>query len=84
MFKDLYHAKPPFLEGVWEGWSGSRVWDSEGKGVLSGEEAVEEGKMCRVVGRMKRVGRGWGLEVLGAMEVGWEDVEFVAGVYGVA
>jgi hypothetical protein len=26
--------------------------------------------------------KGWGLEVLSVWEAGWEDVEFVAGIYG--
>jgi hypothetical protein len=80
MFKDLYHDKPPFLEGDSELWSQSRLWDLDGKAFLDAEEK-SEGVMCRVVAKMKRDGTKWRLEVLSIWQAEWEDVEVVAGVY---
>ena len=82
-FHDLYHDNPPHLEGVFELWGQSRLWDLDGKAFLG---QLEGGKMCRVVGRMKREGYGsgaakWRMEVLSIWEAAWEDVEFVGGIY---
>lgn len=82
-FHDLYHDNPPHLQGVFELWDQRRLWDLDGKAFLTG---LEGGKMCRVVGRMKRKGHGsgpakWRMEVLSIWEAGWDDVDFVSGIY---
>lgn len=68
---DLYHDRAPYLTAT------CGLWDQS-----LGSEDDEEGTMCRVIGRMKRDGGAkWKVEVLRIWEVGWEDVEYVAGIY---
>lgn len=78
VFKDLYHDKPPHLEGDFELWSQSRLWDLDGKAFLNAEGA---GVMCRAIARMKRDGTKWRMEVLSIWKAGWEDVQAVAGIF---
>lgn len=80
ILKDLYHDKPPHLEGDYELWSQSRLWELDGKAFLNAEECAA-GVMCRVVARMKRDGKRWRLEVLSIWEARWDDVDAVAGIY---
>ena len=87
MFRDLYHDKPSSLEGTFELWQQSLLWELDGRAFL-GEKTRDGGVMCRVVGKMKREveagevgGMKWRLEVLSIWEAEWEDVEFVAGIY---
>ena len=87
MFHDLYHDRPPYLEGICELWNQSKLWELDTRSFLDAEKR-QEGVLCRVIARMKtkdgsngkRI--GWRLEVLSVWEAGWEDVEFVAGIYG--
>lgn len=44
--------------------------------ILLQEDEKDERKVCRVFGQVKR-------RVIAATEVGWEDAEFAAGIYGV-
>ena len=85
VFKDLYHDQPPHLEGSFELWNQSRLWDLDSKAFL---DMTEGGRMCRAIAKMKRDvaagatgGAKWRLEVLSIWEATWEDVDFVAGVY---
>lgn len=80
IFNDLYHAKPPYLQGDFELWNQSRLWELDGKAFLHAEQR-SEGVMCRAVARMKRDGTKWRLEVFSIWEAGWGDVEAVAGIY---
>ena len=79
---DLYHDKLPFIHGVFELWSQSRLWELDSRGFLDAK-GREGGKMCRVVGRMKWCGEGrqWTMSVLQIWEASWEDVNVVAGIY---
>jgi hypothetical protein len=79
IFKDLYHDRPPHLEGTFELWDQAALWDLDSKPFLS---ANEQGTMCRVIARMKREGgQKWRLEVLSIWQASWDDIEFVAGIY---
>lgn len=78
VFKDLYHDKPPHLGGTFELWSQSPLWDADSK-VFSMPK--DGGRMCRLVGRMRRVEMKWMLEVISIWEASWEDVDFVAGIF---
>ena len=79
-FRDLYHDKLPYLEGTSELWNQSRLWELDGRSFLAADKS-DCGVMCRVVGRMKRDGRLWRLEVLSIWQADWADVEAVAGIY---
>ena len=78
VFKDLYHDHPPHLEGSFELWEQSRLWELDSKIFLQPRQG---GVMCRAVARMRRDGMKWRLEVLSIWEASWEDVERVAGIY---
>jgi hypothetical protein len=78
VFKDLYHDRPPHLEGTYELWGQAPLWELDSKPFLS---ATEQGIMCRAIARMRREGQKWRLEVLSIWEASWEDINYVAGIY---
>ncbi|KAK3115324.1 hypothetical protein LTR53_005451 [Teratosphaeriaceae sp. CCFEE 6253] len=78
VFRDLYHDKPPYLAGRFDLWDQSRLWELDSRVFLTPRDG---GRMCRVIGRMKREGSEWKLEVLGIWEAGWADVRHVASIY---
>lgn len=78
VFKDLYHDKPPYLEGTYELWDQARLWDLDSKPFL---KARGPGILSRVIARTKREGQKWRLEILNVWEASWDDVNYVAGIY---
>ncbi|KAK5167012.1 uncharacterized protein LTR77_007741 [Saxophila tyrrhenica] len=80
MFKDLYHDRPPHLEGTYELWGQSQLWDIDGQSFLQAAKK-KGGVMCRVVARMKRVETKWRLEILSFWEAGWDDVELAGEIF---
>ncbi|KAH0545210.1 hypothetical protein FGG08_000664 [Glutinoglossum americanum] len=76
-FADLFHDRPPFLNGTYEVFHGVELWERD-----SGRFLTEEGKgkMCRCLGRMRRDGHGWKLVVLNIWEATWDDVVWVKGI----
>lgn len=79
VFKDLYHDKPPHLEGTYELWDQAQLWDLDSKPFLTAKDG--HGMICRMIGKMRRDGSKWGIEVLSIWEASWEDVDYVAGIY---
>lgn len=77
-FNDLYHDKPPFLNGTYELWNQSPLWDQDSTPFLKAEPA---GMICRMIARMKRDGQKWRLEILSIWEADWDDINHVAGIY---
>lgn len=59
-FRDLYHDKPPHLEGCYELWKQARIWDIDSKAFL---KAGDEGIMCRAMAKLKREEKQWKLQV---------------------
>lgn len=78
VLKDLYHDKPPHLEGTFELFGQSALWDLDSKVFLGRRE---EGLVCRTVAHMKRNNGKWSLEMLNIWEATLEDVEYAAGIY---
>lgn len=78
LIKDLYHDNPPHLNGTFELWNQSKLWEFDSTPFLSKHS---EGTMCRMIARMKRDGTKWRLEILSIWQASWEDVEHVAGIY---
>lgn len=80
-FADLFTDKPPYLSGTSMIWKGVGLWDQD-SGVFLGEAG--RGKMCRVIGRIKKgdgqVGSRCEMTVLSIWEVDWEDVGVAKGV----
>ncbi|KAL5118615.1 hypothetical protein ACEQ8H_003466 [Pleosporales sp. CAS-2024a] len=75
-FCDLFHIKPPYVKGTYEAalWKPVRLFDYDGKRLL------QQGRMCRCMGTMKRDGRDWIMRVLNIWEATWEDIKWVEGV----
>lgn len=80
VFCDLYHDRPPHVVGTYELWDQSRLWELDSRAFLAAGEGSKS-VMCRAMARMRRDGAGWRLEVMGIWEAGWDDVDFVAGIY---
>lgn len=78
IINDLYHDKPPFINGTFELWDQSKLWDQDSRPFI---KAGADGMICRLIGRMKRDGTQWKLEILSIWQADWEDVEHVAGIY---
>lgn len=79
-FADLFTDKPPYLSGTSTIWKGVGLWDQDSR-VFVGEAA--KGKMCRVVGRVKKgesAQGGCAMTVLSIWEVDWEDIGIAKGV----
>ncbi|KAI9795920.1 MAG: hypothetical protein M1835_004949 [Candelina submexicana] len=78
-FSDLYHDRPPYLNGIYEGWRGIRLWEYDSS-LFLGDEA--KGRMCRCMGRIKRdeKTKTWILVVLNIWAAVWDDFAFVKGI----
>lgn len=80
VFADLYHDKPPHLEGTFELYNQATLWDLDSQAFLG---ASTSGTLCRAIVRMKRnPEQKWRLEILSIWEATWEDVAFAAGICG--
>jgi hypothetical protein len=75
---DLYHDKPPFINGTFELWDQSTLWDEDSRPFL---DASASGMMCRMIAKMKRDGGKWRLEILSIWPADWDDVEHAAEIY---
>ena len=89
-YKQIFHlgdlftpTKPPYLDGIFGLWRSDQLWDADSKPLLTvaGNQAVEEKRMCRVVGRMKRNEKmEVEMMILSVWGCSWEDVEIAKGV----
>ncbi|KAF2200298.1 hypothetical protein GQ43DRAFT_441699 [Delitschia confertaspora ATCC 74209] len=77
VFYDLFHDRPPFMNGVYELWKGVELWNSDSSRFLN---STQEKKMCRCIGKMKREGRAWQMTILSIWEASWDDVSYAQGV----
>ncbi|OQO13285.1 hypothetical protein B0A48_01513 [Cryoendolithus antarcticus] len=75
---DLYHDHPPHLQGSFDLWDQSTLWELDSRPFLT---AGPEGMLARMIARMKRDGMKWRLEILSIWQADWDDVEHVAGIY---
>ncbi|WPH01052.1 Hypothetical protein R9X50_00388700 [Acrodontium crateriforme] len=78
VFRDLFHDKPPYIDGTFKLWEQSVVWDNDSKPFL---KADNSGIMCRAIAQMQRDGTKWRANVLNIWEATWADVEYTAGIY---
>ena len=78
-FADLFTDNPPYLSGVYAMLKDGGLWEQDSRPFL-GE--VGRGRMCRVLGRIKRGGSGKGVEmtILSVWECGWDDVGIAKGI----
>jgi hypothetical protein len=87
VFHDLYHDRPPYLEGTCELWSQTIILELDTRSFLAAQKRPD-GVMCRAIARMKRAEsvegkiKGWRLDVFSIWEARWEDIDFIEGIYG--
>lgn len=77
VFADLFHNRPPYVNGMYELWKGAELWDYDSQRFLDPSDST---KMCRCIGKMKREDHKWKLTILNIWEATWEDIEYVKGV----
>ncbi|KAH7020622.1 hypothetical protein B0J12DRAFT_585888 [Macrophomina phaseolina] len=75
VFMDMFHDRPPYLEGTYEGWKGVELHEHDSSRFLerSGRPLV-----CRCAGRLERQEGSWKMRLLSVWEAQLEDVEHVA------
>lgn len=73
---DLFHAKPPYIKGVYT----AAIWKPVQLFEYDGRRLLQQGRMCRCIGTMKRDGKDWTMTVLNIWEATWEDIEWVEGI----
>ena len=76
VFRDLFHAKPPYLKGLYD----AVIWRSVQLYEYDSERLLEEHRICRCIGTMRREGKEWVMVVLNAWEAKWEDIDWVEGI----
>ncbi|KAF2434367.1 hypothetical protein EJ08DRAFT_564284, partial [Tothia fuscella] len=81
-FVDLFtEDRPPFVQGICECWKASELWEYDcGRFITGAGGELEENKLCRTVGRMRREGKGWRFVVLNIWEATWDDVEYARAI----
>ncbi|KAI4954825.1 hypothetical protein J4E86_006135 [Alternaria arbusti] len=75
-FCDLFHAKPPYIKAVYN----AAVWKSVQLFEYDSRRLLQQGRICRCIGTMKREGKEWTMTVLNIWEATWEDIEWVQGI----
>lgn len=80
VFADIYHDKPPILEGTFELYNQAHLWDLDSQAFLT---TSPSGRLCRAIVKMKRhEHEKWKLEVLNIWEATWADVDLAAEICG--
>lgn len=73
---DLFHAKPPYIQAVYA----AAIWKSVQLFEYDSARLLQQGRICRCIGTMKRDGRDWVMTVLNVWEATWDDVQWVEGI----
>jgi hypothetical protein len=75
-FCDLFHGKAPYVKAVYEGaiWRAVELFDYDSKRLL------QQGRICRCMGTMKRDGKEWIMIVANIWEATWDDIKWVEGI----
>lgn len=76
VFCDLFHEKLPHLRGTYSAslWKHVDLYDYDSRRLLN------EKRMCRCIGEIKREDKEWVMTVFNIWEATWEDVEWVEGI----
>jgi hypothetical protein len=75
-FCDLFHAKPPYIKGFYN----AAMWKSVQLFEYDSRRLLQQGRMCRCIGTMKREKKVWTMTVLNIWEATWEDIKWVEGI----
>jgi hypothetical protein len=73
---DLFHAKPPYIQATYA----AAIWKSVQLFEYDSARLMQQGRICRCIGTMKRNGKDWALTVLNIWEATWDDVQWVEGI----
>ncbi|KAH7069901.1 hypothetical protein BKA63DRAFT_519783 [Paraphoma chrysanthemicola] len=73
---DLFHGKPPYIQATYDAalWNSVQLFDYDSKSLL------QQGRICRCMGKMKREGKEWVMTVLNIWEAKWDDIKWVEGI----
>jgi hypothetical protein len=75
-FCDLFHGKPPYLNAVYD----AKLWKSVQLFTYDSKRLLQQGRIGRCMGTMKREGKEWIMTVLNVWEATWEDIKWVEGI----
>lgn len=75
-FCDLFHAKPPYIQATYA----AAIWRTSQLFEYDSTRLMQQGRICRCIGTMKRNGKEWVMTVLNIWEATWEDVQWVEGI----
>ncbi|KAH6629163.1 hypothetical protein C7974DRAFT_393963 [Boeremia exigua] len=75
-FCDLFHAKPPYIQATYA----AAIWKTVCLFEYDSARLLQQGRICRCMGTMKRNGKEWTMTVLNIWEATWDDVEWVKGI----
>lgn len=75
-FCDLFHTKPPYVHAVYA----AAIWKSVPLFEYDSARLLQQGRLCRCIGTMKRDGRDWVMTVLNIWEATWDDIQWVQGI----
>jgi hypothetical protein len=75
-FCDLFHAKPPYIKAVYD----AALWKSVELFNYDSARLLQQGRICRCMGKVKREGKEWVMTVLNIWEATWEDIRWVEGI----
>ena len=75
-FCDLFHARPPYLKGIYH----ATIWKSVQLFEYDSRRLLHKGRICRSIGTTKRVNKQWVMTVLNIWEATWEDIKWVEGI----
>ena len=75
-FCDLFHARPPYIKAVYD----AAIWRPVQLFEYDSRRLLQEGRMCRCIGTMKRKEKAWTMAVLNVWEATWDDIKWVEGI----
>ncbi|EUC44074.1 hypothetical protein COCMIDRAFT_6562 [Bipolaris oryzae ATCC 44560] len=75
-FCDLFHAKPPYVKGLYD----AVIWKAVPLFEYDSRRLLQQGRMCRCIGTMKRNGKERFMVIHNIWEATWEDIEWVEGI----
>lgn len=76
-FMDLFHDRPPYLDGVYEIWKGVELYEQDSGRFLAPSASP---LICRCIGTLKRHGTSWKLTILNIWEATMDDVDYAIGL----
>jgi hypothetical protein len=75
-FCDLFHTKPPHIQATYA----TTIWKTVQLFEYDGARLLQQGRICRCMGTMKRDGKDWVMTILNIWEATWDDVQWVEGI----